>query len=161
MKKLEFKTSKGEFIMDIEIKYILAVITFIVFLFSSCHEDKRFQTDNLELRQLVKTTDTTKSEHGAFFLLAGGYSSSENVNNKIKMYALVNGSYKYLEYDVSDVRIKIDNTVKTPYLVISYRNDKKVSDERITGRPHWYSGRIVLVTNEYYLPEQLLPITIK
>ena len=139
--------------------HIIALLLLV--LLSSCVGDKHYQTDKLELRQLVKTTDTTKSAHGAFFLVAGSYSSSENIDTRIKMYVLVNGVYKYLEYDISVVRIKIDNTAKVPYLVISYSHPRQVSDENITDRPYWYSGRVVLTTHESYLPEQLLPITIK
>lgn len=140
---------------------LIFIIIMLILMFTSCRDYNQYQTDNLELRQLVKNTETTKSEHGAFFLLAGSYSSSESIHTKIKMYALVNGAYKYLEYNINSIRIKIDNTIKVPFLTIYYYRHDELNVEKITDNPDWYSSKIVLTTPEYYLPEKLLPINIE
>jgi len=64
----------------------------------------------------VKTTTTTSSS-GAFFLVVGGYSSYTSEQSIVRFYFLnYKGEYQLMEKYLSDVNIKIDSTVKEPYV---------------------------------------------
>ena len=141
-------------------KQILTILT--LFILNSCiPEYNYYKSDPMPLRQLVKSDDTTVSGRAAFFLIAGNASYSEGVSSKIKMYVLVNSSYKYLEYDLEEVRIKIDNSITVPYLTIEYSSEKPKSNEYLTNMTLYGNDKVVLNTPEEYLPTQLLPIQIK
>lgn len=150
-----------------QILFFLISLTIIAVLTVSCFpSDKHYQTGKLPLRQLVNTSDTVKYSRGGFFLVAGSYSSGEYTNDVIKMYALVDGAYKYLEYNMRDVRITIDNTVDIPYIIVYASLDgpgapESLSDEDITSIYSWRLEKVILYTPEQYLPEHLLPIKLK
>src|SRR5690606_38309821 len=146
-------------------KYLILLIS--IFIFTSCVNRFSFQSNELPLRQLVSGTDTSKYSSGWFFIAAGGYSSGKTKTDYIKMYALVDGAYKYLEYDMRAVRIAIDNSIIIPYIKVysSYdcpacpKNAKK-SDEWLTSK-EYFIDKVVLYTPEQHLPEYLVPIKLK
>lgn len=132
-------------------------------IMTSCEpERKQFLTAKMPLRQLVNSINTTTKADGWFFLVSGGYSSSAQTKSTIKMYALVNGAYKFLEFDMKSVRIHVDNSVTAPYIVCYYSSNRNrvISDETVTNHL-FLIDKVVLHTSEKYLPEQLLPINIK
>lgn len=145
-------------------KYLILLL--ITVLFSSCYKETYYESNNLPLRQLVNGKDTNTYSKGWFFIAAGRYSSGTETNEYIKMYALVDGTYKYLEYDIKKVRISLNNSVKTPYIKIygsysaSCTSCYKHTDEWKTSNK-WGLDKVVLYTPEEYLPEYLIPIKLE
>lgn len=144
-------------------KKILFLILGVI-LFTSCKNltTKDYVSSKMPLRQLVKSVDTSKQSRGSYFLIAASFQSSEVKVTKVKMYVLAEGIYSYQEYNISDVKIKIDDTIKIPYLYINYKNTQKLNDLTILDPVNqlYITPLIVLVCPEKYLPEQLLPINI-
>ena len=71
----------------------------------------------------------------------------------------VNGEYRFMQFDFEKVRIKIDNKVTTPYIVLNYRETYEVDMSYLLDYPS-YIDSITIVCPEQYLPERLLPIQI-
>ena len=69
----------------------------------------------------------------------------------------VNGEYRFMQFDFEKVRIKIDNKVTTPYIVLNYRETYEVDMSYLLDYPG-YIDSITIVCPEQYLPERLLPI---
>src|SRR5690554_6719166 len=104
--------------MKVFLRWLGIIIGMIILTQACLPKDKHYKTNKLPLRQLVNGSNTTRSATGWFFIAAGGHSGRETKTDYIKMYALVNGSYKYLEYNMRSVRIAIDNTITTPYIEV-------------------------------------------
>lgn len=136
-------------------KLLLGLI--LVTIFNSCENEKTFYTGNFPLRQLIKDTTKVKSMSGSYFLIAGRFNSEERDERKIKMYALCDSVYNYLEYNLEDVKIKIDNSVEIPYIYLGYTGYGKQDDYQILSQPYYYPT-VFLVCSEKYLPEKLLEI---
>jgi hypothetical protein len=69
----------------------------------------------------------------------------------------VNGEYRFMQFNFELVRIRIDNKVKTPYIVLNYVYSEPQSiDELLDYSYHMKS--VTIVCPEQYLPERLLPI---
>lgn len=122
----------------------------------------------MKLRQLANVTETEKSSGGTFVLFFATYHSQEKDMDFIKVFADVDGLYRFIEIPMELVKVKIDNSVATPYVQIRYSFNG-------TG-PIWrsntyiienveYAGRLnltdyVITCPEQYLPERLLEIDI-
>jgi hypothetical protein len=122
----------------------------------------------MKLRQLTNVTETEKSSGGTFVLFFATYHSQEKDMDFIKVFAEVDGLYRFIEIPMELVKVKIDNSVATPYVQIRYSFNG-------TG-PIWrsntyiienveYAGRLnltdyVITCPEQYLPERLLEIDI-
>ena len=124
----------------------------------SCKEVtyRDLKSSNLELRQLVKTTEINKSSSGHFFLIAGSYNSKETVNTTVKVFAKVEGRYRIIEMPISMIRIVIDNNLKKPYIQVEYWHHQLVNDEEVLNSVS--KNYYVIYCPEQYLPEKLLPI---
>jgi hypothetical protein len=140
----------------------LLFITLMVFGLFSCDTlvKKRGRTENIYLRQLVKTDEVTKEGSASYFLVMGSASYSEEVTTKIKLMGKVNGFYRLIEFDFKDARIKIDNTINKPYLYITYRDYYNRSTNQLLGSEWYLVTSFVIVCPEKYLPEKLLPISL-
>jgi hypothetical protein len=122
------------------------------------------ESSPMKLRQLANVTKTEKSSSGTFILFFATYHSQEKNTDVIKVFAEVDGLYQFIEIPMSMVKVKIDNSVATPYIQIRYSHNGL--------RPVQYSNtqlfdRIsigitltdyVITCPEQYLPERLLPI---
>lgn len=127
----------------------------------SCEEDyKYFYSDQIELRQLVKETTTDKYSHGSFFLIGGNYANGETQTTTIKVFGKVDGLYRFIEMDMEDIRIKIDNNLTKPNIIIRYWWHKKVSIDNVLNNHDYYGYNVIYIINcpEKFLPEKLLPI---
>jgi hypothetical protein len=71
----------------------------------------------------------------------------------------VNGEYRFMQFDFTKVRIKIDNKVTIPYIVLNYNRREKVETDFLL-EYYGYINSITIVCPEQYLPEKLLPIQI-
>jgi hypothetical protein len=137
----------------------------------SCADNFNGTTSPLKLRQLSNTSETEKSADGSAFLFFASYHSEERNVDYVKVFAEVDGEYRFLEIPMEDIRIKIDSTVKVPYVQIEYTYDavKKhqfsstLVCEAINPRNIYARVNIVkyiIICPEQYLPERLLPIDV-
>jgi hypothetical protein len=104
--------------------------------------------------------DVTKNyTSGSFFLIAGSVSSESETSTVVKLMGKVKDEYRFMQFDFEKVRIKIDNKVTTPYIMLSYRDTSEMSVDYLLQYPY-YIGSVTIVCPEQYLPERLLPIQI-
>lgn len=116
-------------------------------------------TDKIYLRQLVNRDVTETHSSGAFFLIAGVMNSNSYTETVVKVMGEVNGEYRFMQFNFELVRIRIDNKVKTPYIVLNYvYSEPQTIDELLEYSYHMKS--VTIVCPEQYLPEKLLPIQI-
>jgi hypothetical protein len=141
-------------------KKIIFIGLMLISLFSCDSGYKNYKTDKIYLRQLVKVDKVTKEASGSYFLVVGSGSYEERTETKIKLMGKVNGYYRLIEFDFVDVRIKVDNSIKNPYLIIKYQSNNKLTTNEILNNDNWYTTGYVIVCPEKYLPERLLPISL-
>lgn len=136
---------------------LLSGILFGLFLIGCQVEYKNFNTDKINLRQLVNKDVTETHTSGVFFLVAGSMSSSTDSRTVVKVMGEVNGEYRFMEFNFETVRIKIDNSVKTPYIVLNYRDESELTIDYLLEYKYNIDS-VTIVCPEQYLPEKLLPI---
>lgn len=152
---------------------MLLVLGVIFSLFSctgsgSCGGKNPHRNLPIELRQLVKTTDTKSESHSSFFLIMGSYNESTTQEITIKVFANIDGAYRFISMPIEKVRINIDNSLIKPNMQLEYSfrstlDDKTVldwfADER-TNANLIHNPKLTYIINcpEQYLPEKLLPI---
>lgn len=120
---------------------------------------KTYHTDKIYLRQLVNRDITETHTSAAFFLVAGSMSSESETSTVVKVMGDVNGEYRFMQFDFEKVRIRIDNKVTTPYIVLNYVDDEVKSIDYLL-EYGYYVKSVTIVCPEQYLPEKLLPIQI-
>lgn len=138
---------------------LFLVLTAFILILSACKhvEVKQYKTNKLLLRQLVKKDKIEKSERGSFFLIAGRYNNTTTEETIVKVFALVDGRYRYIEFGIEDIRIQIDNSIITPFLIIESKSIEKYSDEEAIN--YCCNNKVYVIhCPEKYLPEKLLPI---
>lgn len=116
-------------------------------------------SEKIYLRQLVNRDVIQSNTSGSFFLIAGSINSSSESKTIVKLIGNVNGEYRFIQFDFTKVRIKIDNKVTKPYIVLNYRDSEVIETDMLLK----YIGdvdSITIVCAEQYLPERLLPIQI-
>ena len=118
---------------------------------------KNYHSDRIYLRQLVNKDITETHTSGSFFLIAGSINSKSETSTVVKLMGEVNGEYRFMQFDFEEVRIKIDNKVTTPYIVLKYSESYEVEIDYLLEYPG-YLDNITIVCPEQYLPERLLPI---
>lgn len=147
-------------------RHILTLLVCLSLLFTvSCREkkvkDKDFYlSEEFPLRQLVKTEITNKSENGYFFLIVGVYSNTEEQITVVKVFAKIEGTYRYLELPLENIRININEKYKTPTIQFRDEGERRLDDVLYWVGEKQYSGEIIINCSEEYLPERLLPIKI-
>ena len=122
-------------------------------------EYKNYHTDRIYLRQLVNRDVTETHTSGSFFLIAGSVSSDSETQTVIKVMGEVKGEYRFMQFDFTKARIKIDNKVTNPYIVLNYVEDEVKSIDYLL-EYGYYVKSVTIVCPEQYLPEKLLPIQI-
>jgi len=110
--------------------------------------------------------ETEKSSNGSAFVFFATYHSQEKNIDYVKVFADVDGSYRFLEIPLQKIRVKLDSVVTTPYIEIHYHysshkklnftNSNICDDDRYRFTIQDYT----IVCSEQYLPEHLLPIDI-
>jgi hypothetical protein len=137
------------------------LLLFAVLLMVGCErvEYKNYHTDKIYLRQLVNRDVTETHTSGSFFLIAGSVSSESETSTVVKLMGEVNGEYRFMQFDFEKVRIKIDNKVTTPYIVLNYRDTSEMSIDYLL-EYGYYVKSVTIVCPEQYLPEKVLPIQI-
>jgi hypothetical protein len=122
-------------------------------------EYKDLHSERIYLRQLVNRDVTETHTSGSFFLIAASINSESQTNTVVKLMGEVNGEYRFMQFDFTKVRIKIDNKVTIPYIVLNYNRREKVETDFLL-EYYGYINSITIVCPEQYLPEKLLPIQI-
>ena len=137
------------------------LLLFAVLLMIGCErvEYKNYHTDKIYLRQLVNRDVTETHTSGSFFLIAGSVSSESETSTVVKLMGKVKDEYRFMQFDFEKVRIKIDNKVTTPYIVLNYRETSEMSIDYLL-EYDYYLKSVTIVCPEQYLPEKLLPIQI-
>jgi len=118
------------------------------------------KSENLYLRQLVKSTNQKTETSGSFFLVAGSYSSNSETKTVVQVFAKIKGEYRFMEIPIEKIRIQIDSSCKIPYVVLNYREREEKSIEDLLNYPEWYIDYYTIICSEEYLPERLLPINL-
>jgi hypothetical protein len=140
-------------------KKLLLLFSLLLMIGCDRVEYKNYHTDRIYLRQLVNRDVTETHTSGAFFLIAGSVSSESVTSTVVKLMGEVNGEYRFMQFDFEKVRIKIDNKVTTPYIVLNYRKTSEMSINYLL-EYGYYVKSVTIVCPEQYLPEKLLPIQI-
>ena len=134
------------------------LLLFVTLFMIGCAPDyTKRHTDKIYLRQLVNRDITETHTSAAFFLIAGSMSSDSETQTVIKVMGDVKGEFRFMQFDFEKVRIKIDNNVKTPYIVLNYVNDQDYTIDYLL-EYDYYVKSVTIVCPEQYLPEKLLPI---
>jgi len=140
-------------------KYILLLLVVITSL-TSCNNIITRTTEEFPLRQLVQNEETSPHTSASYFLFMGGYHSSTSTQNKLKVFASVDGMYQFINMNLENVRIKIVDSTLTPSIQAVYRSRfDDLTNERILNGGTWVSYYIINVP-EKYLPKRLIPIDI-
>jgi hypothetical protein len=140
-------------------KKVLGLLVVLFMIGCQPIEYKDLHSDKIYLRQLVNRDITQTHTSGSFFLIAGSVNSNTETNTVVKLMGDVNGEYRFMQFDFEKVRIKIDNKVTSPYIVLNYRDTSKMSMDYLLKYPY-YIESVTIVCPEQYLPERLLPIQI-
>jgi len=131
---------------------------FVVLFMIGCQpHPKELHSEKIYLRQLVNREITETHTSGMFFLVAGSMSSDTETSTVVKLMGKVRDEYRFMQFDFEKVRIKIDNKVTTPYIVLNYIDREVIETDKLlkyTG----YLDSVTIVCPEQYLPERLLPI---
>lgn len=136
---------------------------FLLLTVSSCMGTETpsfYLSEEIPLRQLVKTEKVSKSENGYFFLIIGEYSSREEQAVVVRVFAKVEGMYRYLEFPMENIRININEKYKTPTIQFKSEFNYTLDQTLFWIEEKNYSGEIIINCSEEYLPEKLLPIKI-
>lgn len=140
-------------------KKLIYLIIFTLFL-NSCQTLQ--ETEEFELRQFKNETVESNYTSGTFFFIVGGYSSKTETKDIVKLIANIDGVYRFLEFKLERLRIKIDNSITTPTIQIFYYDESKRTNDFIfrTNTLNYYGTYVVLRCPEIYIPEDLTPIKI-
>jgi hypothetical protein len=147
----------------------IILLIFVCLSFVACddpYQDFYEVTTPLKLRQLVNVNETEKSSSGSAFVFFATYHSQEKNVDYVKVFADVDGSYRFLEIPLQKIRVKLDSTVTTPYIEIHYHysSHKKINltnSNICDNNNYWFTIQdYTIVCSEQYLPERLLPIDV-
>ena len=152
-------------------KNILLGALLILMLIIGCESPKAPKsyniTDKLELRQLVSDKDEVISSRGSFFLIAGSYLSDKSYKETVKVFAKVDGSYRFIEADLKQIRVHILDSLDKPYIRLELTDEGEGNNTEIIDRVgidlkhDWNDYLLHIYCSSKYLPENLIPINIK
>lgn len=139
--------------------------------FTSCHYPEQPKTVKekttavLALRQFVQDEQTTKTSSASFFLFCGNYSSIEANKAYLRVFAKVDGGYRFIEMPLEDVRVFLNDSLEKPTLVIRCISDAffklpaTISDEELCG-DIIANKRYIVSCPSRFLPEELIPLSL-
>lgn len=140
-------------------KYFILLI--IIFGLISCNEFKERLSDKIELRQLESSVSSTKTSSAWFVITAGSYDQSETSIPIVKVFGKIDGTYRLIEFPLKNARINIDNSIKTPTIQIGYTYHRNLRNTEILRNSEYNADYYIINCPDIYLPEKLIPITIK
>jgi len=138
-------------------KKLLGLFSVLFMIGCQPMEYKDLHTDKIYLRQLINNNVTETHTSGSFFLVAGSVSSNSKTTTVVKLMGEIEGEYRFMQFYFEKVRIKIDNNITTPYIVLNYNYTYEV-DINYLLKNSYYIDSVTIVCPEQYLPERLLPI---
>lgn len=84
-----------------------------------------------ELRKFKVKTEEGYAAHGSYFLFSGGFSAGTYKNEKVTFsFQLPDSSYAMAEMSFEDIRVKIDSTIKRPYVTFNWNPGSNVTNMR-------------------------------
>lgn len=106
-------------------KSIIYKILLLLILLASCKEQPNKVDEilkgNHELRKFKTITQEGYSWNAGYFLIAGKGSGSSYKDIKASFSWKMNtGEYEISEIELSKIRVRIDNTVTTPYITFNW-----------------------------------------
>jgi hypothetical protein len=138
-------------------KKLLLLFSLLLMIGCNMPVYKVYHTDKIYLRQLVNRDITETHTSAAFFLVAGSMTSDSETQTVVKVMGDVKGEFRFMQFNFEKVRIKIDNKVTTPYIVLNYVDDEVKSIDYLLEYDYNVKS-VTIVCPEQYLPEKLLPI---
>ncbi len=139
-------------------KIMLVIVIGLMFIGCENRVYKQHHTNRIYLRQLVNRDVVETHTSGSFFLVAGSVNSDTQTNTVVKLMGEIDGEYRFMQFDFENVRIKIDNKVTSPYIVLNYRNYGEYRSIDYLLEYNYEMTSVTIVCPEQYLPEKLLPI---
>ena len=140
-------------------KYLFLLM--IIFGLTSCNEFKERLSDKIELRQLGSSVLSTKTSSAWFIIAAGSYEQSETSTIIVKVFGKIEGTYRLIEFPLKNARININNSIKTPTIQIGYTYHRNMLSSEILRNLKYNADYYIINCPDIYLPEKLIPITIK
>lgn len=137
------------------------IIVALALFIGGCSEvtTKIRKTSVFQLRQLVQNTEKNKYSSANLFFLIGHYSSRESTEINVKVFANVEGAYRFIEIPIEKIRVVLVDSISKPTLQIVYYAES-LSDEQVCNHQYYWE-KCIITCSEEYLPEKLLPIEIK
>ena len=138
------------------------IMSLLILLSVGCNNASRFidrKTNVFELRQMVQTKETNNYSSASMFFMIGHYSSGTLNILEVKVFAKVNGAYRFLDIPIEKIRIILVDSIKKPTIQFTYHDELR-SDDNICDMNYLWKSCIITCSEEY-LPERLLPIQIK
>ena len=140
------------------------IVSIILLLFVSCSKTSTKETSSLELRQFVASEEKTQTSSASFFLFCGNFTSVEKNAAYLKVFAKVNGEYRFLTSPLEDVRIHFNDSLQKPLLKIkcttNFYEIDKFSDEELCDFVGADKKLFIITCPSSLLPERLLPIAL-
>lgn len=140
---------------------LICLIGLILCSITSCGnvESQKSYTEQLfegkhELRKFNVTTETGERWSASYFLIGGGGSGSTYSNTKITFaWKLHSGEYALSELQRSKIRVRIDSTIKKPY--ITFRWSKSAHEENLEYLMSYKVNYIVVHCREEDFPSEV------
>lgn len=113
---------------------VIIIMWFIAGKMCSCKPDYSAQQNVLggkhELRKINVKTSASQSSSAWYFLVMGGYETESSTNSTVRFYFLnYKGEYQPMELPLTQVNIKIDSTVKNPYVKFYWIERERREDQ--------------------------------
>jgi len=106
----------------------ILIYTLLLTIFSSCEvEQGTSKLGNIlegkhELRRFKTVTEEGQRWSASYFIIAGGGSGGTYKNTKASFSWKMNtGEYAISELELGKIRVKIDSTVTTPYVIFNWQ----------------------------------------
>lgn len=130
-------------------------------LLTSCDDFKykHYKTKHIPLRQLVQKDEVEKQANASYFLISASADYSEERQTVIKVFGKVGGTYRLIEFNIEDLRIRVDDKIDKPYIYLKYSYPKPINITWLLNEPYNIDVYVLVCPNKY-LPEKLLPIEI-
>jgi len=142
---------------------LICLIGLALFSITSCGntEPKKSYTEQLfegkhELRKFNVTTETGERWSGSYFLIGGGASGSTYSNTKITFaWKLHSGEYALSELERSKIRVRIDSTIKKPYITFRWSKPRGNEEKTLEYLMSGYVNYIVVHCREEDFPTEV------
>lgn len=107
-----------------------------------------------KLRKFNVKTENSTVTRGSYFLLMGSYSSRDVSETKVRFYFYNHrNEYQFMEFPLERVNIKLDSTIKEPYVKFHWRELGRTEKEWRTMYERDVTGIVIYCKEEDFQPE--------